>query len=341
MMNTRAKGSRGQYYVKCPLAQWTHPSGVDKNPSMTAKAGDPAVFKCWSCQNQGSAMKLARLYRDHSGNAAPYEFAASIDRPKSGWTKLSTYEGHGTYTKNLVNWKGKKRKVVSEDDLKIWLKLVPNIAIEKGMTKEQINRWEIGYSQYKKRMMIPVRDFTGTLVGASGRDVTGEQKPKYLHERGFKKEKYLFGEKFVDRDMKRVHIVEGFFDVFNLEKLGVINTLGSMGTSLGDEQIMKIRKWFKEVVFFPDADDDGQGLQFAEEFGKLLLIKGLKCGIAGVKKNTLFEKRDGSKPGKWEKEDFYFDVIDSLKGKDPGDYSESDLNSAMNNLLWIELKEVV
>lgn len=344
LMGSKISGSGENKTAQCPLAQWNHSKGRDKNPSMTVKAGDPALCKCWSCDFKGTVKWLAKKYAELSGDSIAFNMAQSIEgEDKSMWGKLSQHK-YGSYYQRLKKAsdhieKNKLKHTMTEDQLSEYMKLIPEYAFTRGLTEKDVIKYELGYDEKLKRMIIPVRDVTGKLVGVSGRDVTGVQKPKYKHYPGLKKEAVFYGEKWLNHGFTKASIVEGFWDVWSLLKLGVVNPLASMGTSLSQDQIRKIMKWCGAVDFYPDCDDAGAGLRFAIENGQKLCRLGIVVGICGVKYNEKYVERE--KPVKWETIDYCVIPVDTLKGKDPGDYTKEDLDVASRNVKYFRYDQVL
>lgn len=336
LMDSELKGAPdGNKVGKCPLAQWLHRAGVDKSPSLTAKVRDDvAVFKCWACQSQGTVKKLVRLYADYSGDFRAYEYVNAVlgDAPVSNWRPMKMKYGD--------NFKktGKKlmdKRVINEDTLPSMLEEIPNYAFERGMTNEQVIRWEIGYDKIEKRMIFPVRDFQGKLMGVSGRDLTGLVDNKYKHYFGMKKEMVLYGERFVSHLIKKpIYIVEGFFDVFGLERRGITNTVATMGTSISLEQARRMKMWTDRAIFLPDGDMPG--LKFALGTAEQLFLKyGIKGVVLGVKPNNGYIQRD--KPNnKWIDSDYVGEFIPGFKNIDPSDWTDVQIKEAHANACFFE-----
>jgi DNA primase len=327
--------------AKCPLAPWSHRRGVDKNPSLTAKAGEPALFRCWSCGEAGSIRKLARLYGNYSGDQRPLEFVTSIEGEKPDYLHMvinAGKKGYGSYHKKYGHQiKQELAKLVTEDTIRKFCEEIPQYALDRGMTKEQIFKWEIGFDPVEKRMTFPVRDYLGKLIGVSGRDLTGEVKNKYKHYQGLKKELVFYGEKFWDRYSRTVYLVEGFFDVIGLERLGLKNVFATMGTSLSFDQMKKLQNWCDEVIFFPDGDE--AGLHFAEEFSHKVFVQlGKRVGIAGVELNPGYIKREISTK-QWQSSDYRFRLMERFIGKDPSDWGEQGLKEAMKHVGTFSIKQ--
>lgn len=335
LMGTKLAGYGKNKVAKCPLAPWTHPKGKDKNPSITAKADTRSLFRCWACGKQGTVLTLAKLYASYSGDSQAFQYVQGIEGGKSSGASmiLSTLKHKGGYNaynaRKGAQIQEKAKQIITEETIAKFCENVPTYALDRGMTKDQINRWEIGYDAIEKRMTFTIRDYKGKLCGVSGRDLTDTQDSKYKHYYGFKKELVLFGERFLDIRAKKIYLVEGFFDVFAMERYGFKNVFASMGTSLSFDQLKNIRDWCDEVIFLPDGDLPG--LKFAEEQGlRIFLQCKKKVRIAGIAKNDTFVKRDNLS-GNWGPTDYRFKLLDGLVGKDPADWTQDDLRLAMSN----------
>jgi DNA primase len=327
--------------AKCPLAPWTHRSGADKSPSLTAKTGTPALFRCWACGEAGTVRKLTKLYASHSGDQRPYEFLKSVEGNRANHLEMPISAARGGYGSSKKRYGNKIKeelaKIITEEVVQKFSEEIPNYAFERGMTKSQVLKWEIGFDPVEKRMIFPIRDHMGKLFGVSGRDLTGEVKNKYKHYPGLKKEKLFYGEKFIDRNCRTIRIVEGFFDVIGLEREGVKNVFASMGTSLSFDQLKKIRDWSDEVIFFPDGDL--AGVQFAEEFAHKIFVQlGKRVGIAGVELNPGYIKRD-IPTKQWQDSDFRFRILEKFIKKDPSDWGKEGLARAMASVGTFHIRQ--
>jgi DNA primase len=106
------------------------------------------------------------------------------------------------------------------------------------------------YERFRERIMIPIRDNVGSVIGFGGRllESSGsakyvDQAPKYINSPDsilFKKGSGLYAldlaKKFIQATDTAV-IVEGYFDVLTLHDCGLKNVVGSLGTALNMEQV--------------------------------------------------------------------------------------------------------
>ncbi|SAY38687.1 DNA primase [Candidatus Synechococcus spongiarum] len=120
------------------------------------------------------------------------------------------------------------------------------------------------YDRFRQRLMIPIRDKQGRVVGFGGRSLDGRE-PKYLNSPEtavFEKGKILFG---LDMAAGPVHkadlavVVEGYFDVIALHGAGVRNSVAALGTALSSWQIKQLCRAStgKRIVLNFDGDSAG------------------------------------------------------------------------------------
>jgi len=345
LMNTKLNRRGGnQYLCRCPFPH-NHASGQDKNPSFSIVfSGITSGWKCFGgCNDKGTIRYLAKKYNEEYGDSRPLEFIRGFDDKRSYGERAIN---KGTYEKEQAKKIARMykkapnfKKPITEDELKYFLEEYPEYALERGIQPKQILKFEIGYDPNEDRMIIPCRDMHEKLMGVSGRAINPEKKPKWKHYPGMNKELFLYGENFIDIKKSTCFLVEGFFDVIALDRIGVPNVLATMGTSISEIQMQKIFRFFKNVIFIPDGEDvekGNTGLKFAETYGKKLLIKIPRVGIAGVELNENYEFRE-VKPNKWEERDFKYKIVEPLYGKDPSDLTQDELKKVLQQTKWLSL----
>lgn len=121
------------------------------------------------------------------------------------------------------------------------------------------------YDRFRDRLMIPIHDLQGRVIGFGGR-AFGEAQPKYLNSPEtelFDKGNTLFAldkaRGAIAKDDRAV-VVEGYFDVIALHAAGITNVVASLGTALSLAQVKQLLRYTesKQVVFNFDADAAGQ-----------------------------------------------------------------------------------
>lgn len=120
------------------------------------------------------------------------------------------------------------------------------------------------YDFFRHRIIFPIRDRRGRVVGFGGRAIQDEQMPKYLNSPEtpvFHKGKELFG-LYELRQSKHtqefVVIVEGYMDVVALAQYGIDCAVASLGTALTGDQIQLLFRQSKRVVCCFDGDRAGR-----------------------------------------------------------------------------------
>ena len=121
------------------------------------------------------------------------------------------------------------------------------------------------YDRFRNRLMIPIRDERGRVVGFGGRALDPNEPAKYINSPQsalFDKSQLLFGldsAKAAIRETGLAVIVEGYMDVIQAHQAGYRNVVAQMGTAMTEAQIMRITPRFaNKIVIALDADEAGQ-----------------------------------------------------------------------------------
>jgi DNA primase len=120
------------------------------------------------------------------------------------------------------------------------------------------------YDRFRSRIMFPLRDVRGRVLGFGARAMRDEQRPKYLNTSD--NEIYHKGEHLYGADLARHHasragqviLCEGYTDVIALHQAGIRNAVGLMGTALTGEQVGELARMASTVLLALDADGAGQ-----------------------------------------------------------------------------------
>ncbi|MFZ1396612.1 MAG: DNA primase [Candidatus Promineifilaceae bacterium] len=132
------------------------------------------------------------------------------------------------------------------------------------------------YDRFRNRLMIPIRDVDGRIVGFGARTLEKEGIPKYLNSPQtdlFDKSNLLYGldsAKRAIREARQAVIVEGYMDVMQAWQAGFRNVVAQMGTALTEEQLRMLKRYTKQFILALDADAAGakatlRSLQVARE----------------------------------------------------------------------------
>ena len=119
------------------------------------------------------------------------------------------------------------------------------------------------YDRFRDRVMFPIRDARGRVVGFGGR-VLGDGKPKYLNSPEtpvFHKGRELYGlyeARRVPGTIERLIVVEGYMDAIALAQHGIRNAVATLGTATTGEHLDRLFRTAPEVVFCFDGDRAGR-----------------------------------------------------------------------------------
>ncbi len=121
------------------------------------------------------------------------------------------------------------------------------------------------YDRFRARVMIPIADVLGRVVGFGGRIVnSADDTPKYLNTPEtvlFNKRNLLFGLDKSGRAISaagKVIVVEGYMDAISLFSAGVKNVVATLGTAFTSEHVKLILRYAKKIIFCYDSDEAGQ-----------------------------------------------------------------------------------
>ncbi len=124
------------------------------------------------------------------------------------------------------------------------------------------------YDFFRNRIIFPIKNRQGIILGFAGRSID-DSTPKYLNSKEsivFSKRKVLYGidkfNNFKGTKPKFVFLVEGYTDVLMMNKIGIYNTVASMGTSLTLDHASEIKKFSDKIIINFDSDKAGLDAAF-------------------------------------------------------------------------------
>ena len=131
-----------------------------------------------------------------------------------------------------------------------------------GLAAERNNGDGI-YDRFRNRVMIPIADERGRVVGFGGR-VLDDSTPKYLNTPEtilFNKRRLLFGLNRSHRAITQAGyaiVVEGYMDAISVFSAGIKNVVASLGTAFTVEHCKKLLQYAPAIYFCYDSDEAGQ-----------------------------------------------------------------------------------
>lgn len=120
------------------------------------------------------------------------------------------------------------------------------------------------YDRYRQRLMFPIHDRHGRIIGFGGRAIESIQKPKYLNSPEttiFQKGRELYGLYQVLQQQSTINnvlVVEGYMDVIALAQHGINNAVATLGTATSTYHIQLLSKYTKKLIFCFDGDLAGR-----------------------------------------------------------------------------------
>lgn len=141
------------------------------------------------------------------------------------------------------------------------------------------------FDRFRRRVMFPIRNEAGTVIGFSGRviDIEGEN-AKYMNSPEspiFHKGKILYNldqARPIIRKERKVVLFEGFMDVLSAKTANVHNGVASMGTALTLEHVQKLKRLSNDIIVCYDGDN--AGWEAAKRAADLLHAEKLSVEIA-------------------------------------------------------------
>ncbi len=186
---------------------------------------------------------------------------------------------------------------------------------KKGYTEEEINQAGLTvskergtgyYDRFRNRLMFPIQNLQGKVVGFTARLLDPEAKEaKYVNTpqtKIYNKSEILYGLDKAKRSIQEADlavVVEGNMDVITSHKAGVRNVIASSGTALTNEQVSFIKRYTQNIAFAFDADAAGQvaakrGIDMAMTHGlnvSMIILKDAKDPDDLINKDAELWKR--------------------------------------------------
>lgn len=181
----------------------------------------------------------------------------------------------------------------------------------KGYTPDEIekaglivNRSGKQLDKFRHRLMFPITDTSGKVVGFTGRVLDANDQPKYLNSPEtpiFNKGRILYGLSSTKEEIisqKSVVLVEGQMDTLSSYQAGVKNVVASSGTALTFNQLETIRRYAETLVLALDAD--GAGSEATKRAIELASAQDLEIKVAIIEGYKDPDECAKANPAKWQ-----------------------------------------
>lgn len=288
----------------------------DSNPSMCVSR-EKQIYTCFSCHATGNVYTFLMNY-EHIDFREALRYlgekvgvnVSSINIVKKTTKFDHLYEAYNFAVKyfqnNLSASVGKEARAylskrgINEEAIKefeIGLSLesrddLTKLLVSKKYELSTLNR--IGLSSddhdiYDDRIMFPLYDVSGQVVGFSGRIYKDVDQNKYLNTKEtdiFKKGEMLYHYHIAREECrlkKSVIVMEGFMDVIRASIVGVKNTVALMGTALTNNQFNLIKRLSNNIILCLDGDDPGVKAMLS--IGEHLLDEGVEVKVVVLPDN--------------------------------------------------------
>ncbi len=289
------------------------PFHEEKTPSFNVNQ-DKQFYYCFGCTASGTAITFLMEHlrigfveaiedlASRAGMEIPREAYNSEDSSSLSNKLYELLESITEYytnelknnknTNNIINYI-KKRNINNETRVEFELGFAPpgwdNLVSNFGKSKETIkllvdagviikNDRGSYYDRFRNRLIFPIRDQRGRVIGFGGR-VLGDETPKYLNSpetQIFQKGRELYGlfqARKASRDLKDIYIVEGYMDVIALAQFGIKNVVATLGTAATFEHIGKLFRITNKLIFCFDGDKAGKKAAWRALENSLSLLK--------------------------------------------------------------------
>ena len=285
------KASSDEYRGLCPFHKETDPSFT-----VVPRKG---FFHCFGCQVHGNAITFIMHYdglgfrqavaklaeqvgltlpasNDASNNSCPHvdnyqpllaKAATYYQQQLHSHPKAQTarnYLAHRGINENMIKHFGIGYALPGWDNL--IRTLAPDTDVETLVTAGLVTQRKDGqgyHDLFRQRLMFPIRDQQGYVLGFGSRIIGERGKPKYLNSSEttlFKKNQLLYGlfeALSQQRCPRQLIIVEGYLDVISLHQHGIHNVVALLGTAVSAAQLKQLFRHSERLLFCFDGDDGG------------------------------------------------------------------------------------
>ena len=149
------------------------------------------------------------------------------------------------------------------------------------------------YDRFRGRLIFPIHNESGKVIGFGGRALRAGDEPKYLNSpetKLYKKSSVLYNlhrAKIDARKNNRMILVEGYMDVMGVYAAGIHEVVASSGTSLGIDQVRAIKRQISQQhagagQIILNFDPDPAGARSTEKYISTLLAEGLRVKVLEV-----------------------------------------------------------
>jgi DNA primase len=295
------------------------PFHSEKTPSFTVSP-EKRIYHCFGCGVGGNVFKFVmetqnisfvdavRQFAEGAGVIIPSRNAGSLNDPqyKERESLKNTNELATTYFHSLFN--DAEAGLAARDYLKSrhftgevldkyqigwaapkWRGLVTHFQQKGNLSREIVLKSGLviekedgsnTYDRFRGRVIFPIKDPHGYVIGFGGRSIVEGDNPKYLNSPEtplYQKSQVLFGMDLARQAIRKEDqaiLVEGYLDQMRATQYGILNTVATCGTALTSKQAGMLRNYASSVVLVFDSDNAGRAA--ADKGFDVLHEKGLQ-----------------------------------------------------------------
>ena len=295
------------------------PFHSEKTPSFTVSP-EKRIYHCFGCGAGGNVFKFVmetqsisfvdavRQFAEKAGVTIPSRDAGNLNDPqyKEREALKSTNELAATYFHTLFN--DPEAGLAARDYLKSrhftgevldkyqigwaapgWRGLVTHFQQKGNLSREIVLKSGLviekedgsnTYDRFRGRVIFPIKDPHGYVIGFGGRSIVEGENPKYLNSPEtplYQKSQVLFGMDVARQAIRKKDqaiLVEGYLDQIRATQYGILNTVATCGTALTSRQAGMLRNYASYVVLVFDSDNAGRAA--ADKGFDVLHEKGLQ-----------------------------------------------------------------
>lgn len=334
-------GSTPRYMGLCPFHN-------EKTPSFSVHMSHQ-FFKCFGCGVGGDVIKFVmemerisfvealKLLSERNGIAMPKREYSDPESKLRGAllemheTAAAAFQKNlagpsGAEARNYLTGRGVPPEQISEFGLglsdasgqQVIRMLEPRFAPEQLEGSGLVMKRQDGsgfFDRFRGRLMFPIHNESGKIIGFGGRALRSGDEPKYLNS----PETALYHKSHVLYNLHRAKdavrkadyavLVEGYMDVIGVYSAGVRNVVASCGTALTNMQVRALKKHSGRIVV--NFDPDAAGANAAERSIQMLLDEGFQVRVLELEGDLdpdEYVKREGAEAyrGRLEKAPSYF-----------------------------------
>lgn len=258
----------------CVMAKWLHSGGVDNHPSsgMTIKQSEESRYNCYSCGTKGTAYELYRAVKLANGGASStLNFKEALDVLTFDDDEDNFNIVIPDYEKEINKYQGLhdfSEVFYNEFDLAYDHPYV----VYRGITHELAKELDVRVDTYRNRILFPIRDWEGVLMGVHGRTFLEDVEPRYYSYpyEGRRNPDVFMGEHHTNLD-EPIILVEGQFDYAKVYPY-YQNVLSSQTTSIQDNKLKRISTASEIITIFDRGVGGDLGREKVSKYFKTIPV---------------------------------------------------------------------